>query len=365
MNENFRKFKKRVWLFILIKCLLAGFAAAAIAVNAVFVPCRLCGVNLFWVYYLLIGVGAFATGGGVAFIFLRTDDRKIAKLLDSELILQERGQTAYEFRKETGEVYELQRTNAGSALNGVKLSLLPFKNIVLTVLCAAVIVCGAAAVPVVAAVVPVAETGTGKPLPPVEPPRDLTDWEWAALDDLIYYVRTSRKADTAAKTGMLYELEGLKTVLQTGVSQSSLTAFVENTVTNIRNAVKDANEADGITEEQKTLNSEEEVYVINRLYEIFSLNKPGGNDGETENPGGNPDDGEIEDPDINKGNGGLDLNDTPFYDPVKGYIKVGEAINDGYYERVQAALADGTISEEEWAEIMIAYFAQLNANKNN
>jgi hypothetical protein len=53
------------------------------------------------------------------------------------------------------------------------------------------------------------------------------------------------------------------------------------------------------------------------------------------------------------------MSDVPFFDPEKGYVTVGD-VRDEYYERVQQALAEGTISKEEWEYIMATYFADLS-----
>lgn len=63
MDENFKKFKKKVWFDILIKCLCAALAAGLIAVNAVLLPCKLYGIKLLWIFYVLIALGGFALGG--------------------------------------------------------------------------------------------------------------------------------------------------------------------------------------------------------------------------------------------------------------------------------------------------------------
>lgn len=367
MDKNFSKFKKRVWLHILIKCLSIGLSAAAFAVNAVLIPCRLCGVNIFWLYYVLIGLGGFLIGGGAAFLCLKTNDKEIAKLLDKELDLQERVQTAYEFRGQTGDIFDLQAVNASVALGGVTKAL-PFKNLVATVLCGVVgVTCSAVVPPVIAQYVPPVFATTQPEEPPedYDPPREVTDWEWAALDELINYVKTSQKADGVTKSGMVQKLEGLRNVLINGVSESSLKTFVENTATEIRNVVKDANDREDISEEQKALNSEEEEAVIKRLYQIFAIDLPGGDDnGDKNGESKEPSEGEpSQDP---AAPGGMDLNDTPFYDPQKGYITVGEAMKDGdYYEKFQAALDEGTISREEWEEILILYYQSLSSNNKN
>ncbi|MDE5722066.1 MAG: hypothetical protein K2I30_04940 [Clostridia bacterium] len=358
MEENFLKFKKKVWLHILIKCIAAGLAAGLVAVNAVLLPCRLYAINLFWLYYVLIALGGFAIGGGVAFLFLRTDDKKIAKRLDSELHLSERVQTALEYGGQGGAMFEIQRADASSALGAKPKNALRFKNAVATALCAAVFLTGTVSIPVVATTVPAVFTSS-EDVPPADPPRDITDWEWTALDELIDYVNSSKKADGYFKSGVVGHLQGLKTVLLNGVSQSSLSSFVQNTVTNIRNTVKDANER-GISEEQQTLNSEEEAYVIAKLYEIFSLQQNG--DGE-DDPDKNPDEGDDPNGGGNSGVGPGDLivNDTPFFDPELGFVKCGE-VRSEYYARVQQALNEGVISREEWEYIMSTYFSDLNSN---
>ncbi len=359
MDENFKKFKRRVWLEILIKCIVCGLAAAFIAVNAVLVPCKLFGIKLLWLFYILIALGGFAVGGGIAFVILRTNDKKIAKRLDSELKLEERVQTAYMYSGHSGAMLDLQRGNASAELGKLSVKALPFKNVAATVLCGVVALTGVIAAPIAAKFVPPVYAANNTDEPPEEPKRPVTDWEWAALDELINYVRASKKADTVTKTGMLLELEGLRGVLADGVSQSSLSTFVQNTVSNIRNVVKDANGRD-ISEEQKTLNSEEEAYVINKLYEIFSLQKPDGEgDGDDSDPSGGEED--PDNPDEPGGDSGweLDVNDVPFYDPDKGYVKVGE-IREEYYQRVQAAFEEGTISREEWEYIIVTYFADLS-----
>ncbi|MDE7164138.1 MAG: hypothetical protein K2O04_01775 [Clostridiales bacterium] len=355
MDKNFIEFKKRIWLYILIKCVAAALAAGFLAVNAVLLPCRLCGVDLFPLYYVPIALGGILLGGGIAFLVFRTDDGKIAGRLDDEFGLNERTQTALRFEGSDGVMPELQRENAVAALSEKSAKSLRFTNLVVTVLCAAVFVLGVVAVPIITVTIPIAQS-TAPAAANNDPPRPITDWEWAALDDLIDYVRSSQKADAAVKSGMISELEGLKRVLLAGVSQSSINGFVQNTVTNIRNVVKDANESGSTSDSQRALNSEEETYVVNKLYEIFSLKQPSGDINPDEQP---PDEPPPDDP-LNPTPGEIDIDDTPFFDPELGYIKLGEA-REEYYMRVQAALQQGTISREEWEHIMVTYFADLVA----
>lgn len=364
MDENFKKFKKKVWLEILIKCLSFGLAAAFLAVDAVFVPCKLLGIDILWLYYILIGLGGFILGALTAFLIFRTNDKKIAMRLDRELGLKERVQTAYEYGGQSSDVLDLQREDASAVLGGVSVKSLKFANIAALVLSGAIAIVGIAALPVTVSAVPAVFAPKSEE-PPVEPPRDVTDWEWAALDDLIEYVRNTKKADAVVKTGMLLQLESLKGALLNGVSNSSLSAFVENTVANIHNIVKDANDR-GISDEQKELNTEDETYVINKLYEIFKLKPVGGNDGSDPSGGENkpPEDDPSKNPNDKPG-GEIAGNNVPFFDPETGYTTASDsAIRDKYYQIVERAFEEGTISREEWEYIMATYFADLSKNEN-
>ncbi|MCH5148138.1 MAG: hypothetical protein J1G05_02075 [Clostridiales bacterium] len=365
MDANFKKFKKKVWLEILIKCISFGLAAAFLAVDAVFVPCRLFRIDLLLLYYILIGLGGFILGALVAFLIFRTNDKKIAMRLDRELGLYARVQTAYEYGGQDSDILDLQRADASAALGGISVKSLRFANIAALILSGVIAAVGIAALPVTASVLPAIFVPKSDE-PPEEPPRDVTEWEWAALDDLIEYVRTTKKADAVVKTGMLLQLESLKGALLNGVSNSSLSAFVENTVANIHNVVKDANDR-GISEEQKGLNTEDETYVINKLYEIFNIRPVGDNDGD-DTPGSEnkpPQDDPGKNPDDNPG-GEIVGNNVPFFDPETGYTTASNsAVRDKYYEIVERAFEEGTISREEWEYIMATYFADLNKNEEN
>lgn len=372
MDANFLKFKRKVWIDIIIKCAVIGFAVGFLAVNATLLPCKLFGIKLFWLLYVLIAIAGCALGGGLAFVFLRTNDKKIAKRLDKELELQERVQTAYEFSGKAGVMLDMQRTNASTTLENYPARSLPFKNIAAIAVCAVIAVAGLVSIPVISFTVPPVFAKVEDEKPYEEPPYNVSDWEWQALDDLIDYVKNTKKAEPKVRDGMLTQLQGLRTVLMRGVTQSSLAGFVQSTVSEIRNVVKDAN--DQANEAQKALNSEDEAYVISKLYEIFGLareedpNKP-------VNPDDKPDDSDNHDGNTG-GSGSLDVIKTPFFDPDKansldengdylsGEVMCGEA-RTKYYMEVQKALDDGTISREEWEYIMLSYFADLNIKDEN
>ena len=364
MNDNFNKFKKRIWLEIIVKCVLAALACAFLLVDVVMLPCLLCGIHLLWVWYLLIALGGFAVGGGVAFLCFRTDDGKIAKRLDAEFKLAERVQTAYVYRESTDAMAELQRANANAALATFSASQLSFANRLITIIMSVVLSLSVCALPIISVYADRSHGDTGGNNPPEDPPRVVTDWEWEALDELIDYVRASEKADETAKSGMVSALTGLRTVLLGGVSQSSLSAFVRNAVTEIRNAVTQANDKSGVSDEQKQKNSDEEEYVINRLYEIFGLSQGGGDGPSGPSEGQKPD--QPLSPGNNTGTGELIINGLPFFDPELGYVSSGDIeTRDKYYAIIQQAMLEGTISRSEWELIVAKYFSDLKESEEN
>ncbi len=360
MNEQFLKLKKRIWRDIAIKCALSAAAVSVLTVNAVLLPCLLCGVKLFWAWYLLIAFGGLCLGGGVAFLCFRTNDKKIAVRLDGEFCLNERIQTALLYQNKEGEIIDLQREDTVAALKSTKK--LAFCNMALTIVLAALLLVGVCALPVVAVYANPDKAPAAQE--PVDPPRDLTDWEWEALDELIDHVKASEKADPNAKSGMVSELEGLRTLLVGGVSESSLQLFVENTASNIRNKVTDANDQSGVSEEQKAGNNEECDYVVNKLYEIFSLQQPVDPEPPVDpNP---PDPGKDPSEPPNPGTGDLEIDGVPFFDPDKGYVSSGDPeVREKYYSEILKAMLEGTISREEWEEIVATYFADLKDKEEN
>lgn len=363
MNDSFNKFKKRIWIEVIVKCVLAALACAFLIVNIVLLPCLLCGVHLLWVWYLLIALGGFIAGGGVAFLCFRTDDSKIARRLDAELKLSERVQTAYAYRDKTDTMSELQRADAEEALAKIPVSKLKFGNLVVTVVMAVLLVVNVCALPVISVYADVSRGSSGETNEPQEPPRPVTDWEWQALDELIEYVRSSQKADENAKSGMVSALTGLRNVLLGGVSQSSLTSFVRNTVTEIRNAVTEANEQSGVSDEQKQKNSDEEEYVINKLNEIFGLSQ--GGDNQSGSSGGQKPEQPVS-PGNNTGTGELIIDGLPFFDPELGYVSSGDIeTRDKYYSIIQQAMLEGTISRSEWELIVAKYFSDLKESEEN
>lgn len=336
----------------MIRCLAISALAAFLSVCGALLPCKLYGVNLLFIFYILIALIVGGAAFGISYLFLRGTDKSLARYMDKELNLAERTVTALEYEGDEGAMAAAQREDTETKLNLLSVKALPFKGLAATSVCAALAFLSFAAIPVFAATVPPVFA------PPViddkEPPRRVTEWEWAALDELIKYVEDSRVADDETKALMLGQLTGLKGVLLQGVAQSSLEGFVDGTATAIRNGVKDINSSASVVEGQKAANLQESSYVVTRLYEIFNLAPK-----QEDDDGKNPDDEKPGSSGGNSGTGELNKSDIPFFDRDKGYVKCGD-VRDEYYEKAQKAYAEGLITGEEWALIIANYFTDLN-----
>ena len=62
----------------------------------------------------------------------------------------------------------------------------------------------------------------------------------------------------------------------------------------------------------------------------------------------------------------LKIDGVPFFDPDKGYVSSGDPeVREKYYSEILKAMLEGTISREEWEEIVATYFADLKDKEEN
>jgi len=342
MQENFVKFKRRVRKVILIKCLIVGLSSALASIGAILLACKLTGNNPL---FCLIGLVCLFIGFGLSYLFLRTDDKKTAKMLDKEFNLHEKAQTMVEYGGEEGTMVNLQRADALEKMGDIPVKKLRFKNLCVYILIAVL------SLGLFVASIAVPSKDSGKEY---DPPRDITDWEWQALDELIDYVKTSDADEEIMKPRTVESLTSLRNILLKGVSENSLKTFVSVTVSEVENILLDANSVVGIEEAQANINTEVKTYVVDKLYEIFDLIPP-----TAEEPSDDNKDDDEQGGDGSGGTGAVVMGaDEKFFDPEKGYVKYSEVIGK-YYEDMNDALERGLISKEEWESFLISYFEYL------
>ncbi len=351
MDKNFRKQKKRAQIFWIVKSLIIGVSAALFAIGVVLLGTCFAKVNLLWVWYLPIGIGAFVIGGGIPAWLWRVTDESVAHELD-ETVGRERVQTAFAYRDNDGDVFALQRQDVSVRLSSVKIV---FKQLWIFIL-----------VPVLSAGI----AGGGiayasvskKPVPePPDPPYIVDDWQQDRLADLIIYVQES-DADDYTKTGTVTELMKLVNLENIGVTDSQIGPFVRDAITKIRSTYAEANatypDDDAATDaqkQQKKTNRDVCEYVVKELYKIFDVQ--GDSLGE-EGPGGNQGN-KNENPDNPNPGSNVSGSKQLFFDPELGYIYYSE-IAQKYHNEINNALDSGLVSSDDWFDIVLLYFQYLD-----
>lgn len=351
MDENFKKHKKRAQIFWIVKSLIIGVSAAMFAVGVVLLATCFAKVNLFWAWYVLIGICALAIGGGIPALCLRVTDQALARELDKK-VDRERVQTALAYSESEEGIYELQRSDAAERIASVQIDFKPlWVYILVPVLSVVMFLSGL-----------VCTLLLNKPAPPTEDnPYIVSDWQKDRLAYLIEYVQES-DADDYTKTGIVSEIEKLIQLEKLGITDSGIQPMVKAAIEKIRSAYSEANDtypADDIAtdaqKQQKRTNRDVGEYVVKELYKIFEV-KADTVDGDDVPP---PD---IENPGDNRDpNQGSDVTGSQqlCFDPELGYVYYQE-IAQQYQNEINNALDSGLVSSDDWFDIVLLYFQFLN-----
>lgn len=351
MKNQFLLFWRRDRRIIWIEALIVGISSAIGAIGMLLllskfieIPGKLC----------LLGAVALPIGTGLFLLFQRSNYKKLAKRLDGDFSLNEKVQTMIAFEHLDDPMVQIQREDTMRRLAQIPTKRLRFKSAwiycLLPLLACAMMVTGAACPSQIA--VPEEEP------PYVEPPRDITDWEWAALDELMVYVQNS-EADAAVMKPRTYAaLSDLRNLLLKGVTESNLTGFVNTTVRQVNNIKEEANGHENMSSRQQQINEEVCRYVVDTLQEIFRIK-----DTEQE-PVNDPSDEGNGDLSGVGGDGEEVLGaEDRLFDPARGYTAYKNVI-DAYYSDIDKAMTEGVLSEEEWLDYLTSYFDYLYGSKD-
>lgn len=185
MGEQFIKFKKRAFTICLIKSVLVGAAAGTLLAGVFLLLFKFEILSGAPILSIPIGIGSFLLAGGAAFLLLHAPDKALAKRLDEEFGLKEKVQTALAYQKETGTLYQLQRSDANDALAEIPQERLAFKRLWAYILS----VCIGLGSLIAGLVI----TKPEEYIPPQpEEAFAITDIQVAAMEELILYVENSQ-----------------------------------------------------------------------------------------------------------------------------------------------------------------------------
>lgn len=225
--ENFNKFKNKIVLEILLKCIVTGFSVGLIVFSIPLIYIKVKGIEFNVIYLVLIALAVMLVITGLGYLILRPNKIRIAKRLDKEFKMNEKVQTMVEFENEEGFMIELQRENTLNILSGISVKSLSMRfSIVLLILLILSCACG-----VTAFAIPSHED-----IPTVETPEptyEVDDWTILAIKDIIEKVKTST-ADEKLKTKYISMLETLIVELENNIDkESQMKAYVIDLIDDI------------------------------------------------------------------------------------------------------------------------------------
>lgn len=244
MSDKFKKLKRKYVLGSILKSLVCGLSFGLFAVGVVLLALKLSANSLDTVWYVLIGVGVAILGGGVAFIFFRPTNKRVATRIDNEFALEERVQTSLEFSDREGTIVELQREDTEKRLKTLPKS--KFRLAGIWQFCLVVFI--AVAMAVTAFTVPTAQAAEPPVvIPPEDRPRTVTEIELQSVRDIIAVVSRS-EIKSEAKEAAIGELNELLVVLENDVkTEGQLSSAISTTVVNINNIFNGLNTFSGLS----------------------------------------------------------------------------------------------------------------------
>lgn len=231
MGEGFLKFKRKVHIDAIIKSVVIGLSFGAPIFTVLFILSKrqIIGVNG-WLC-AVIGIVAALIAGGLAYLFLRPNNKKLAKKLDKELALHEKVQTMVEFENAEDIMAALQREDTDERLRLQSVSGAKFTRLWMYI---------TAGVLSVAMLVTAFAIPKKKEPVPVDPPFQMDNWQQIALEDLIEYTQSSGMIESA-KAYTVEELQGLLATLLETKYTSEMKEQVITVIVNVDGKVDEVN----------------------------------------------------------------------------------------------------------------------------
>lgn len=228
--ENFKKIKTEYGLRAVILSAALSISCGVLLSCSLLLAFKLCGVEFFWVYYPVIGVGVAAASFWAFYFVFRPDEKKLALKLDAEYALNEKVQTMLEYSSDGSVLARLQREQADGLLAPVAKKKLRFEGLLKYVFAPVL----AIALLFTAIFVP------GKIIGEADEPFEITEYQRAGVNALVADVQSSA-LEPALKSGISSVLSELADSLDETALQSAMRAKVVAAVTVIDGAVANEN----------------------------------------------------------------------------------------------------------------------------
>ena len=237
MGVGFQKFQRKLRFGAIIRALICGGSIGLVAFAIQWLIAKLSAQSPDFLKYSL-GSGVLAIVSFIVVLLILLPSKKqIAKKLDKTLGLGEKVQTMFAFRKDTGDMVELQRADTERILTET-----PPKRV--KGACAWLF----ALIPLMACLCVVGTVLVPAKEPPAPPPVvdnnfSITPWQEQALQDLIEKVRTS-EMEEEPKEGVVKQLLSLQIQLKSIKKESKMKETVISTIEAIHGVVSEHNKYD-------------------------------------------------------------------------------------------------------------------------
>lgn len=218
MGKEFGRLKRYNATWTMLRALVLGIAVMLLLAGLALMLDKLHVLEGSIVYYV-IAVAAGLAVGAVYWLLQRRNDLRLAEKIDEEHHLRERVQTMVEYRDQDTAMLQVQREDTEARLKAVR----GFGQRKLTLAAHFAVLAVAFAVFMVGVVLPV--QAVPQPTKPTEPPFEASEWQKAALEELIAHVEASDMIATA-KEPVIAELWELRDALDTKLTTKNVQALV-------------------------------------------------------------------------------------------------------------------------------------------
>lgn len=270
MGEGFKRFKRQFLIETIIKSVLSGIALSLTVTAVLLILDGYEWISLLLAYILLIGVSSGILLGLALFFLLWRSDIKIARKIDRRYGLNEKIETMVAYRDDDGDIKELQRQDADSALNNETIKP-EWKSIALTIVAfvlSIALLVGAIVVLQLKEDDPIdSPPDNTDPEPPPKEEFEATDHHKIALEALIREVEESNLQDSA-KAPVIAELTLLLSKLDEIEYMEDMKTYVISSIKNVQGIINTVNTTYAFyIYAEKSSNA----HLKNLAYDMYSL----------------------------------------------------------------------------------------------
>lgn len=119
VSDAFLKVKRKFTAEAIVKSAICGVSFGLFAVGLLLLIIKLNGIAFGIVWYIVAGVACALLCGGITFLFLKPNNRRVARTVDEEFGLKEQVQTSLAFSRSSGDVVVMQRERAEAAIGAL------------------------------------------------------------------------------------------------------------------------------------------------------------------------------------------------------------------------------------------------------